>query len=306
MTMAPVMQSIVMRSMLYMPVTEQRFIESAWHRGADAIILDLEDSVPAHRKADARRAVREAIPIAARGGASICVRINSDSVAEDLDAAVWPGLELVIRPKAGRAEDVAETGDLISYLERQRGLPPGTVKIWPLIETAAGVVNAYDIAKASPRVTLFGGGEGYDMSLDLGVSMFTGFDQFFYSRGEAELAGRALGKALANCLYYPDDSGEVADARWAQRYAEALRGCGFRTATALHPATVAALTSGLTPSATELADAHLVTEGRSADAYDIERARELLAWALLCKERDALKDTAVREYASSGANGRSQ
>jgi citrate lyase subunit beta/citryl-CoA lyase len=297
--------------MLYMPVVERRFVEHAWRRGCDAVILDLEDSVPGRLKAQARSLTKEAIHLAARGGAWICVRINSESVLEDLEAVVWPGLEMVIRPKAEQAADIVEVDKALSALERARSLTPGTVEIWPLIETAAGVTNAYEIAAASSRVTMFGGAQGYDMSLDLGVSMFVGFDQFSYGRGEAELAARALGKELANCMFVPDESGQVADAQWMRRYAETMRGCGFRTATALHPGAVEALTIGLTPTEAEAAAARHVLEqheqqdhragtgeertgsGRYADAYEAARARRLIEWSRLCAEREEYKRRAV-------------
>jgi citrate lyase subunit beta / citryl-CoA lyase len=299
----------VARSMLYMPVVERRFVTAAWRRGSDAIILDLEDSVPPHLKAHARTLVKEAIGLAARGGAWICVRINSESVLEDLDAAVWPGLELVIRPKAEHAVEISEVDAALSGLERARSIEQGTIAIWPLIETAVGVTNAYEIAAASDRVTMFGGGQGYDMSLDLGVAMFGGFDQFLYGRGEAELASRALGKEPANCLFYPDESGEVADAAWARAYAETLKSCGFRTSTALHPGAVDALNQGMTPTPAEIEAARSVlarvghlalTEegwveagGQVIDCYEVDRARRLIEWAQACATHDAAKDRAV-------------
>ena len=84
---------IVRRSSLIMPVNQPRFVEKAYLRGADAIVLDLEDSVPPAEKGRARPMVQDAIPVAARGGADVFVRINKpvEMMVEDLDAAKEAG-----------------------------------------------------------------------------------------------------------------------------------------------------------------------------------------------------------------------
>src|SRR3954471_17255472 len=89
----------VRRSGLTMPVVTARFIDKAWQRGCDFITIDLEDSVPQHLKAHARTLVREAIPTVAKGGAEPFVRINHDTMLEDTEAVVWPGLKRIKYPK---------------------------------------------------------------------------------------------------------------------------------------------------------------------------------------------------------------
>ena len=76
-----------------MPVNNPRFVDKAWTRGCDFIILDLEDSVPPGQKAHARTLVRDAIPTVSKGGTEVFVRINHDTVQEDLEGVVWPGLK---------------------------------------------------------------------------------------------------------------------------------------------------------------------------------------------------------------------
>src|SRR5438105_4443716 len=183
----------VRRSGLTMPVVTRRFVDHAWRRGCDFINLDLEDSVPQHLKAHARGLIKDAIPLVRKGGAEAFTRINHDYVHADLDAIVWPGLNKVNYPKAETAEEIRLLDVVITRLERERGIRPGTVEIGANIETATGVANGYEIASASPRVQDFGGAAGYDMSRDLGVEMFVGFDQFVYGKGECELIARVLG-----------------------------------------------------------------------------------------------------------------
>jgi hypothetical protein len=94
------------------------------------------------------------------------------------------------------------------------------VEIGANIETSVGVANAYDIAAASPRVREFGGAGGYDMSRDLGVEMFVGFDQFVYGKGEVELAARALGLEPHTAPFTANTTGSVGDPDRAFREAE--------------------------------------------------------------------------------------
>jgi citrate lyase subunit beta/citryl-CoA lyase len=300
----------VRRSGLTMPVNNPRFLNAVWTRGCDFVNLDLEDSVPESQKPYARTLIKSAIPTAAKGGAEVFVRINHDYVEADLEAVVWPGLARVNYPKAETAEEIRKLDASITRLERERGIRPGTVEIGANIETARGVANAHEIASASPRIKDFGGGGGYDMSRDLGVEMFVGFDQFVYGTGELELATRASELAIHRAgAFVPNTTGSVSDADRAFREAEAARKCGFREGGGLHPNVIEPQNRGFTPTAEEVTDAKQVLEqyrtlqrsgtvwdtidGRVIDVYEAQRAEELLEWAQLCAERDATKVEAV-------------
>src|SRR5256712_9721283 len=141
----------VHRSGLTMPVVTRRFVDHAWRRGCDFINLDLEDSVPQHLKAHARGLIKDAIPVVRKGGAEAFTRINHDYVHADLDAIVWPGVSKVNYPKAETADEIRLLDALITHLERERGIRPGTVEIGANIETATGVAAAYDIPSVSLR-----------------------------------------------------------------------------------------------------------------------------------------------------------
>ena len=301
----------VRRSGLTMPVVTARFVDNAWHRGCDFIIIDLEDSVPQHLKAHARSLVKDAIATVSKGGAEAFVRINHDLMEEDVAAVVWPGLRRIKYPKTEHAHEVEKLDALITRYEKERGIEPGTIEIDPSIETAVGVANVYEIAAASPRVREFGASTGgYDLSRDLGVEMFVDFDQFVYARGEAELATRTLGLALRTAPFVPNTTGSVSDSNRALTQAEASRRCGFRLGGGgLNPAVVEGHNVGLTPTQEEVRDAELVLErhraleasgetsvefeGRVIDRYEAERAAELIDWAKLCAERNAEKAAAV-------------
>jgi citrate lyase subunit beta/citryl-CoA lyase len=300
----------VRRSGLTMPVNNPRFLNAVWTRGCDFVNLDLEDSVPESQKPYARTLIKSAIPTTAKGGAEVFVRINHDYVEADLEAVIWPGLARVNYPKAETAEEIRKLDRIITRLERERGIRPGTVEIGANIETARGVVNGYDIASASPRVEDFGGGSGYDMSRDLGVEMFVGFDQFVYGKGELELQTRALGLPVHRAApFVANTTGSVSDAERAFLAAEAARKCGFREGGGLHPNVIEPQNRGFTPTADEVADAKWMLEryralqragkvseeieARVVDVYEARRAEELLEWAELCAERNAEKAEAV-------------
>ena len=299
----------VRRSGLTMPVVTPRFVDNAWRRGCDFINLDLEDSVPQHLKAYARSLIKEAIDNVSKGGGEVFTRINHDLVQADLEAIVWPGLNKVNYPKAEHASEIQKLDRIITRLERERGIRPGTVEIGANIETSVGVANAYEIASASPRVKEFGGAVGYDMSRDLGVEMFVGFDQFVYGKGEVELAARSLGLEVHMAPFTANVTGSVSDADQAFSEAEAARKCGFRVGGGLHPNVVEPQNRGFSPTDEEVEEAQGVLEqyrtlagtnktwvqadGRVVDRHEAARARELLAWSELCRERDREKTDAV-------------
>ena len=293
-----------------MPVNNPRFVDKAWTRGCDFIILDLEDSVPPAQKVHARSLIKEAIGTAAKGGAEVFVRINHDTIPEDLEGVAWPGLKRVTYPKAETAEEIRTLDEIITRLELERGIEPGFIEIGANVETALGVANAFEIASASPRIKDFGGGGGYDMSRDLGVEMFVDFDQFVYGKGELELATRVQGLNVHATPFLPNPSGSVSDGDYALRVAKATHRMGFRIGGGLHPNVVEPENRGFTPTPEEIADAHRVLElfagledrglahaeldERTVDRYEASRARSVLEWADACAQRDADKLDSVR------------
>jgi citrate lyase subunit beta/citryl-CoA lyase len=158
------------RSALILPINVPRFVERAHLRGADAIVLDLEDSVPPAEKASARKLIPEAIRQVARGGGEVAVRVNNEPALldGDIDAAVQPGLDSIAFPKAESADQIRAIVARIEGLERQRGLAAGHVKLSLALETPRGVLAAREIAAASDRIaTMSVGVEDY--CLELGV-----------------------------------------------------------------------------------------------------------------------------------------
>ncbi len=309
------MNSMVNRCVLFVPINNPRFVEKAWTRGADAIILDLEDSVPMSEKPKARGLVRETIANVAKGGAFVFVRINKEFAEADLRAAIWPGISRVILPKAESADEVIFVANLLAELEKERGIPAGTIEIYPLLESALGVVDSYSIATSSPRIkAMADAGGGYDTALDLEIEMFADFDQYAYLRELPCLAEMTAGIEAAGAPYIPGTSGRVNQADEGLALAKALHDMGIHQAIVLHPALVEPLVTGLTPKPKEVKWAKKVmdiyetleqkgeniaeVDGKIVDIYENRRARELLWWAEACAAKDRYKMRAVNKAQS--------
>ena len=160
----------IQRSMMILPVHVQRFVEKAHLRGADAIVLDMEDAVPPNEKIHARDLVHSSIALVGRGGADVLVRVNNDPdlLDLDLDASIHDGLHAIFVPKVEDKEDVLGVESMIESLEHDRGLPPSQIKLAIHIESPKGLMNLREIAAASNRIESMSLGVD-DYCLELGV-----------------------------------------------------------------------------------------------------------------------------------------
>ena len=174
----------LLRSLLFVPAIRERFIEKAPGAGADLICLDLEDSVPPAEKVKGREMARDALSSMTRTGYMLCVRVNSlqsGLAEEDLHAVVSPELEAISIPKAETPQIIQRVDHSLTVLERSRGLQVGQVKIIPWIETALGLVNAYQICTASPRLLGAAVG-GEDLTADMGMERTKEGKEIEYAR----------------------------------------------------------------------------------------------------------------------------
>jgi len=121
-------RNLIRRSKMFVPVNRKRFIEEAWTRGADCIILDLEDAVAPGDKDSARKMVKEVLPLVKKGGADIQVRINREFEDEDLNAIVIPGLTGVVIPKCESAQEIQHIDEVVARLQKGRGLTEGGIQ----------------------------------------------------------------------------------------------------------------------------------------------------------------------------------
>ena len=286
------------RSSLILPVNVPRFVEKAYTRGADAVVLDLEDSVPAQEKAAARRLVRDALALAGRGGAEVLVRVNNDPalLADDLEAAVHPGLDGLAIPKAESAAQVREIVARIDALERARGLAAGHLRLSLAVETPRGLLAVEEIARASERIaTMSVGVEDY--CLELGVEPSADGLELLYPVARLVTVCKAVGVQATGLV------GSIAgfrDLTTFERAAVRARQLGCEGAGCIHPDQVTVLNRVFTPDPARVAHARRVVEAfeegvrRGTASVDVDgamvdvpvyrRAQVLLARARLVEE----------------------
>lgn len=246
------------RSRLYLPGGEPKFMINAGLHRPDAVILDLEDSVHPNHKHAARYLVRNAIRCVDFGGAEIMVRINQGALGlEDLDVVVPEGPDLVLIPKTETADQVRSVAERIAKLA-PRGRP---VWLMPILESALGVENAFEIARAHESVVALTIGLE-DYTADLGVVKTEGGTESLFARMRLVNAARAAGLQAIDSVY-----GNVADLDGLATWAAASRGLGFEGMGCVHPRQIAPIHAAFDPSPVEIEKALRIEEAfRAAEA----------------------------------------
>jgi citrate lyase subunit beta/citryl-CoA lyase len=303
-------ERLVRRSSLIFPANVQRFVEKAHTRGADCVVMDLEDSVPESEKENARALIRDSIPVVGKGGGDVAVRINRPigRAAEDLEASVWPGLACVSLPKVESAEEVRVRDRVITDLERRRGLKPGTVQIAVAVETALGVIKAFEIASASPRIVTIGVG-AEDLTQEMGVQTTGEGQELWYARSKVLMDAYAAG-------IQPMGLVGVEPFTWREpekAYDAAVnsRKLGYKGAQSIHPAPIPYLNEGFSIPAEEAdymrraleafeegvkkGTASVNVDGRMIDVASAERCRRILERARAITVMDSKKKEALMD-----------
>lgn len=260
----------LLRSFLFVPAADDRLFDSACAKGSDAVILDLEDGTHPSRKAAAREGLPARYPRLAAAGKRAAVRVNGDllTLADDLRAAVRPGLDLLVLPKVEHPRDVQWIAGAVAALEAEHGMAPGHVRLLLQIESAAALPRLHDIASAHPRVMgMMLGSE--DFSLDLGG--LPGEELLLAPSLMLLHAARAAGIQPIGFVASIAALGAVDDFR---RVLERARGLGFRGAVIVHPKFIEAVNDCYTPSASEVTAARdIVVAFETADRQGLGAVR---------------------------------
>jgi citrate lyase subunit beta/citryl-CoA lyase len=250
----------IVRSILSVPGLRERFIDKAVSVPADIILLDLEDSVPEARKAEARARVRDAIPRFDKRGRLLFVRPNdlgTGLLEADLDAVVQAGLDGIHLPKTHNANILRQVDHYLTWLERTRGLSPGALRIIAWIESAEGIANAESICNGSPR--LIGASMGAeDYATSLGVMRTRAGIEIEFARARMANAALAAGLTPIDC---PEP--DYRDLAHFERDIEHARALGYRGKYCIHPAQVDIANRVFSPT-----PAQLEWAGRVAAAYE--------------------------------------
>lgn len=272
----------------------------ALESGADAVILDLEDSVPVAAKAEARGLVATVIEGAAARprGAAVFVRVNAVAtglLADDLAAVVRPGLDAIFLPKAEAVAEVQRAAALLDQYEAAQGMQHGTVEIVLMIESALGVYRCFDLIHTSPRVasTCIGVAQDGDLQTDLGCSWSVEGTELLYARSKVLLDTRAAGKpypldgVFSNLA---DEESLIKDSRLSARL-------GYVGRTVIHPKQIDPVRRAYAVPEAEVAyytkvvkefeavektgTAAITIEGKLVDYAMFQRAKRVLALAQL-------------------------
>ncbi|RZL96496.1 MAG: CoA ester lyase [Variovorax sp.] len=272
-------QALSLRSQLFVPALSEQFIAKAGTRGADAIIVDLEDAIAPDAKEAARRALPGVVERIAAQGLPVFVRVNNDPalLEADLAAALATPLAGILLPKT------EEPAQVLEIAERTRHAGTSLVL---LLESAVAVLRAVELASASDQVVgLVFGSEDYAN----GLGVVPTIESMRYPAHAVALAARAHGRAAWGVV---GSLAEIEDLGLFGRMARTARHAGFTGALAIHPRQVAVLNEAFGASEAELAEAAgivaafdaAVAEGRGAIQHNgrmldkpiVERARALL------------------------------
>ena len=279
----------IWRSMLFVPVTVERFVAGAARRNADAIILDLEDSIPPAEKARARGMVAQAVLRVGAGGADVVVRVNRPwrLLVRDLEAAISPAVVALMLPKIESADHLRLIAETVAEIEAERGIACGHTRLIAMLETPGSIFQAEAIARADPRlVALTVGSE----DLAQAVGMAPEADGLLFPKQQAIFAARAAGILPLGFL------GTVADFADLDRFRatiERSRRLGFTGASVIHPGQIPILNEAFRPQPAEVEHARRLIaaydtamaagrgaatfEGRMIDVPVVRRAQDTLA-----------------------------
>lgn len=279
----------VWRTLLFIPVNNQQFVAKAHTRCADGVILDLEDSIAVDQKVEARACLASAVQSVAEKGTDVLVRINAESVEQDVAAATLPNVSALVIPKVQTAEAVMAVAEMLDHLERVKGLSAGAIGILPQIEDVRALPNLDAIAAASPRL--------------LGMSL--GSEDFSASAGMLPLPETLYGpsqQVVFACrragilpFGFPASIALIEDTLALEQAAVDAANMGFFGAFCIHPKQVTILNKALTPNEEDVSEARLllaafakaeveghgvfVHQGKMVDLPVVRRARELVARA---------------------------
>lgn len=284
--------SALRRSLLFIPGNNPGMLLNGVVFGSDSIIFDLEDAVSPAEKDSARILVRNALKTLNFEEVETVVRVNALETPyweEDLEYIIPQRPDCIMPPKSQRKEDIEQFDEYISKVEKESGIPQGQTKLIPLIETALGVENAFEIASASKRVVaIFLGAE--DLTANLGAKRTKSSEEIFYSRSRIVVAAKAAGVGAIDTPFtdVDDEEGLIKDATFA-------KDLGFDGKSVISPRHIDGVNMVFTPSEEEIEYAKRVIDaieqgkaegkgvisldGKMVDAPIVARAEKIMEMA---------------------------
>lgn len=275
-----------------MPGNNTRFLEAARNLPADVLIPDLEDSVPLAEKERARELIAKALPGLSARGQRIFPRVNAldtGLLEADVAAVVGPYIHGINVGKVGSAWEVQQVDGVVTHWERKAGLPPGTLRLAFWLETARGVLNAFEICRASPRIIAVAFG-AEDYSNDMAIQRSESGEELAFPRAWVPMAARA-----AQVLALDTPHVAFRDTEALKREIQKAKHLGYKGKFSIHPSQVEIINTLFSPTPEETEYSRRVVQafeeaeaqGRAATSLDgnmidmphYKRARALLAQA---------------------------
>lgn len=287
----PVIPSPI-RSLLFVPGNRRAMIEKSWTSGADALIFDLEDSVPDDAKGEARELVRAALQKAIEPHPFLMVRVNALRTSHwqaDVQSVGVKNLFALLIPKCESFAAIQELRQLIEQQGHMAGMHDGALRLFLLIETAKGLLAASRLAKSTARISgLAFGAE--DFRLDMGLAATPDGREVFFARSYLAIVARG-----AECLAIDSVFTDFKDSEGLRRETQTAKELGYNAKLAIHPQQIPIIHEVFRPTEREIAEARRVVEafakaqaahsgvasldGRMIDKPIVDRARRLLMMA---------------------------
>jgi len=278
------------RSLIFVPGNNPRFLEKAKSLPADIVCFDLEDSVPDNEKIKARNLIKNALKERKKYSPSVFARTNSPvsgKIPADLQEIVQKGIDGIVIPKVNNSKELKKIEKIISSLEKKRKLSP--IELIPSIESAEGVVNAYNIASSSKRVSALVFGV-FDLLNDMGIEYTKQPEGAKYARAKIPVDARAAGILALDAIWQ-----DIKDEKGLKNDCKIGKELGYSGKTIIHPDQISTTHKSFHPNKTEIEWAKkvcnvylksskkgkgaTVVEGKMIDEVHYKRAKALLELA---------------------------
>ena len=280
----------LLRSLLFVPGNSRKMLEKAVSFTSDALVPDMEDSVPIAEKSAARNEIANMLPVLAQAGHKCVVRVNAldtGLLEEDMEAAITPYTFGINVGKVDTIWHVKEVEKIVGAVEKRKGLEKGQIKLVLFIESALAVVNAYEICASSDRIIAAALG-AEDFTVDMGTERTEEGSEVLMPRAMVAMAARAAEIIPLDIVYtnFRDEEG-------LRRDTQLGKSLGYKGKFAIHPAQVDPINELLSPLPDEIEYARKVVQafeeaeanGRGSTSLDgkmidvpiVKRARSLLA-----------------------------
>lgn len=280
------------RTMLFVPGNNPGMLRDAYIYGADSIMIDLEDAISINEKDAARLLVYNALKNLDFGDTEVIVRVNGLNTPfgrDDYEAIVRARPDAIRMPKTETPQDVIEADKLITEIEKAIGMESGTIKIFAAIESARGVLNAYQIALASSRLIGIALG-AEDFVTDLKTTRSIDGIELLTARSFILLAARAAGIDAVDTVF-----SNINDEEGFKNEVKLIKQLGFDGKSIINPRQIEIVHEIFTPTKEEIAKSQRIIEasteaeekgsgvisldGKMIDKPIVERARRVLALA---------------------------